>query len=136
MSARDNGWTIAPTLLWFGAFLVVGLVVVDGGVQAIADRVTTRTQRSAAPAAGPSFAPAPQVAVADDSDDTTAPISTGGGGAGSAASATGSAAPAQGPLEDTCLDGSGSSDTACKRWAMDGYYQAVAAEKSGKLDVG
>jgi len=33
-------------------------------------------------------------------------------------------------LDDVCLDGT---ETACKRWAMDGFYRAVAAARAGKL---
>jgi lysophospholipase L1-like esterase len=148
MSARDRGWTITPTLLWFGAFMIIGLFVIDGDVQALADRVTARDARPAPPAAGPSFAPRVTVAAADDSeddnDDSDASATSGGGGGGGATPAgsnrgSAGAAAVQGPLEDTCLDGSGSGSGsgsaagACKRWAMDGFYRAVADEKAGKL---
>ncbi len=86
------------------------------------------TDSAPAVAAGPAFAGRVVVATADDNaDDASAPPASGGGG-GVASGASAPAAPAG--LEDTCLDGS---DAACKRWAMDGYYRAVAQEKAGKL---
>lgn len=124
MSAPDRSWTIAPTLLWFGGLLVVGLWAIDGGVQALADRLTARREAPATGGvAGPTFtAPAPTVAdTRDDEDDKP----------GLPAASSGSADRAKGSaLEDTCLDGTPAS---CKRWAMDAYYQAAADEKAGKL---
>ena len=38
MSASDRSWTIAPVLLWFCGCLIAALCVLDGGVDAIADR--------------------------------------------------------------------------------------------------
>lgn len=122
MSASDRSWTVGPTLLWFGGFMVIGLSVIDGGVQALADRMTQRRETEATTAAGPGFtAPPPEVAEAGDEEDKPGlPVSA----AGSADRAKG------GALEDTCLDGTPES---CKRWAMDAFYQAVASEKAGKL---
>jgi lysophospholipase L1-like esterase len=128
MSARDRSWTITPTLLWFGGFMIVGLFVLDGNVQAIADRVTSRGDRdvSSPPAAGPAFAPRVVVAAADDD------VPAGSAAAAVAVAGTGSAAAVapSGPLEDVCLDGT---PDHCKRWGMDGYYRAVAQEQAGKL---
>jgi len=122
MSAPDRSWTVAPTLLWFGGFMLVGLVAIDGGVDALADRMTHRRETEATTAAGPAFtAPPPEVAEVNEEEETPAMPVT---GSGSADRATG------GALEDTCLDGAPES---CKRWAMDAYYKAVADEKAGKL---
>lgn len=132
-SASDRSWTIAPTLLWFSVALCAGLVWRDGGVQAIADRLTTPRGDGATQigAGGPAFAAPQVVATADDDDDADADSSklAGGGGAGSG-TAESSARPAAGALEDTCLEGT---PAACKRWAMDPFYRAIANEKSGKL---
>lgn len=120
MSAPDRSWSITPTLLWFGGFMAIGLWVFDGGMQAVADRLTHRREIESAP--GPTFtAPPETVAEAGSEDESPAlPVT----GAGSADRATG------GALEDTCLDGTPES---CKRWAMDAFYKAVADEKAGKL---
>ncbi len=120
MSAPPRSWTITPTLLWFGGFMVVGLVAIDGGVQAVADRLTHRRETEGQTGApGPTFtAPSPTVAEAGAEDEPPAmPVS-------SADRAKG------GALEDTCLEGTPES---CKRWAMDAFYKAVADEKAGKL---
>ena len=118
MSGSDRSWTIAPALLWFTACLVGGLLVLDGNVEAIADRVTTR--REAAPAAGPTFAAkgAPSAPAVDEPDPAPVPIAdTGDRGR-------------VGALEDVCLDGT---PAQCKRWGMDAFYRAVAASKRGEL---
>lgn len=137
MSARDRSWTVGPTFLWFMACMIVGVVALDGGVQALADRFTAPRGESPPPAAGPTFEAKP-VTVADATDDerpTAAPL---------AAVIDRSHILA---LEDTCVDGRGvppvggegprgSSDGAaptCKRWAMDGFYRAVERSKQGKL---
>lgn len=121
MSAPDRSWTITPTLLWFGGLLVAGLFVFDGGVQALADRLTARRDEDAA---GPAITARPVVVAeapgTDDTDDAP----------GVPAVSTSGDRSTGGALEDTCLDGT---PTACKRWAMDGFYRAVDAEKAGKL---
>ena len=119
VSAPDRSWTIAPTLLWFGGILVVGLLVVDGTLEALADRLTS--PREMAPAA-PGFAPAPIVVAeaARDEDDRPGVPAVGGTGDRARGSA----------LEDVCLDGT---PAACTRWAMDSFYRAVAAETGNKL---
>ena len=119
----DRSWTVTPTLVWFGAFLIVGLVAIDGDLRALAGRLTVHR----APAAGPAIgAPAVQVAEADD--DADANDTTSGGSVAVAAASTSRAQ--IGALEDTCLDGT---PDACKRWAMDGFYKSVAAGKKGTL---
>ena len=122
MSAPDRSWTVAPTLLWFAWFMAAGLWWIDGGVQALADRMTQPRETDATTAGGPTFtAPPKEVAEAGGDDVLPAlPVT----GAGSADRATG------GALEDTCVDGTPES---CKRWAMDAFYKAVADEKSGTL---
>ncbi len=124
VSAPDRSWTVAPTLLWFGGLLAVGLYVLDGGVQAIADRLTSpREPTPTGGAAGPAFtAQPPAVAEAGNEDDDKP---------GLPVASTGRADRAKGrALEDTCLDGT---PDRCKRWAMDAYYKAVADEKAGAL---
>ncbi len=119
MSARDRSWTVAPSLLWFGALLAGALIYLDGGVQAVADRLTAK-RATDVPAAGPVFTAKPVVvAEADDNVDVATALPAAVGGSHDI-----------GPLDDTCLDGS---DDACKRWAMDGFYKAVADEKKGTL---
>jgi len=124
MSGTDRSWTIAPTLLWFAVCLGAGLWALDGGLQAVADRLTTPRGGQTTQVAGPTFAAPQVVASTQDDDEDAAGPSVGGGGGGGAPS------PASGALEDTCLDGT---PEACKRWAMDPFYRAVAEEKRGKL---
>jgi lysophospholipase L1-like esterase len=121
MSAPDRSWTIAPTLLWFGALLTAALVAFDGGVQAIADRLSAK--RPAQQPTGPAFTgPPPVVAEADDTD-VAAQLPPPAGSHDNHD---------LGALDDTCLDGPGG-DAACKHWAMDAFYAAVASEKKGTL---
>lgn len=124
MSSPDNRWTVGPTLLWFCAFMGAGVWYADGSLDAIADRMTHPREADAQPA-GPVFSAKP-VVVADASDDegddepAGALPAVGGGGDRTKGSA----------LEDVCIDGP---DSACKRWAMDGFYRAVRDEGAGKL---
>jgi lysophospholipase L1-like esterase len=121
MSVPDRSWTVAPTLLWFGAVLAGALIYLDGGVQAVADRFSD--QHGAAPhATGPVFTASPAGgAETDDTDSGDVAVKLPPPAAGSHDI---------GALDDVCLDGT---DTACKRWAMDGFYKAVADEKKGAL---
>jgi lysophospholipase L1-like esterase len=116
--STDRSWTITPTLLWFGAILVVLLFVFDGGVTALADRLTTKRDDHAG-RVGPVIAPVvvAQADTDDTSDDATAHLPPPPAGSHDA-----------GALVDTCLDA-----PACKQWAMDGFYKAVADGKKGKL---
>jgi lysophospholipase L1-like esterase len=119
MSAPDRSWTIAPTLLWFGAVLAGAVIYLDGGIQALADRLTTHRETTGQRPAGPVVA-APPVDVAEaDESDVTAQLPPPPAGSHDVAA-----------LDDTCLDGS---DDACKRWAMDAFYKAVGNEKTGAL---
>ncbi len=122
MSAPDRSWTIAPTLLWFGGLLVAGIYVVDGTVQALADRLTTPRETETAGPAVPGFAPAPVVVAEAGRDEEERGGVPAVGGSGDRA--RGSA------LEDVCVEGT---PEACKRWAMDSFYRAVAAEAVNKL---
>jgi lysophospholipase L1-like esterase len=116
MSRGD--WTIAPTVGWFGLFLVVGLLWVDGDLSAIADRLTAKRDTEGGMTAGPSFAAKPAV-VAETADVPTAPPV---GDKGDRAKV--------GALEDVCLEGT---PAKCKRWGMDGFYRSVARSKAFKL---
>lgn len=113
----DRSWTIAPALGWLGAFLIAGLVAIDGDVAALADRLTAKREPAPGAAAGPVFEsdrePAP-----DDSELIAAlpPPPAGSHDIGA--------------LDDVCIE---KTDTGCKRWAMDGFYRAVAAAKAGTL---
>jgi lysophospholipase L1-like esterase len=119
MSEPDRSWTVTPTLLWFGGILVVLLVVFDGGVRALAERLTAKRDDAAARkvAAGPVAAAAkpPPVRVAEA--DLVAKLPPPAPGSHDA-----------GALADTCLD-----PPACKKFAMDGFYRAVAESRAGKL---
>ena len=118
-ASEDRSWTIAPTLMWFGAALVVALVVLDGGVQALADRLTAKRE-DGPPPAGPVFSAPPPMVAETDEPIVRPPV-----------------APVDkrdrsriGSLEDICLDGA---PPACKRWGMDGFYKSVGKSKQGKL---
>ncbi|HEX7840564.1 MAG TPA: GDSL-type esterase/lipase family protein [Kofleriaceae bacterium] len=134
MSASDRSWTIAPVLLWFTGCVVVALVVLDGGVGALADRFRAPHEPAPVLAPGPVFTPKP-VVVAEAPDSPGTSSSPGHPVAGDADNTT------PGPivaadrskilaLEDRCLDGT---PDKCKRWAMDGFYRAVGQTKAGKL---
>jgi lysophospholipase L1-like esterase len=114
----DRSWTVTPTLVWFGGFLAAGLLYADGDLHAIAGRLTAPR----APVSAPAIAPHAIVAEADTADVAM-------GGSTPAVTTTG-ARDITGALEDTCLEGT---PDACKRWAMDGFYKAIAAEKRGSL---
>jgi lysophospholipase L1-like esterase len=142
MSASDRSWTIAPVLLWFCGCLVAALCVLDGGVDAIADRFRARREpEPAAPSgAGPVFAARP-VEVAEA--EPAGPAQTSGAPAprpatdgvhievenppGTVVAADRSRILA---LEDHCLDGK---PEECRRWALDAFYRAAREAKRGKL---
>jgi lysophospholipase L1-like esterase len=119
MPASDRSWSVGPALLWFVGCLLAALWLLDGDVQAVADRFTARREPDAVPAAGPVFAAKPAVVADTGEVDEPRP------GPIVAASRTKILA-----LEDACLDGTAE---ACKRWAMDGFYRAVDEAKQGKL---
>lgn len=121
---EDKSWTIAPTLGWFCGALAAGLLVIDGDVGALADRLTTpRGSEGAVATAGPVFTAKPVVvaeAPSDDRDERAAALPVADTGERSRV----------GPLEDVCLEGP---PVACKRWGMDGFYAAIARTREGKL---
>lgn len=132
MSAFDRSWTIAPALLWFIGCVVVAVLVLDGGVGALADRFRAPREPVPVLAPGPAFTAKP-VVVAEAPDPPGAP--------GSPAARDDGNNTTPGPivaadrskilaLEDHCLDGTPGK---CKRWAMDAFYRAVGQTKAGKL---
>jgi lysophospholipase L1-like esterase len=102
---------------------VIGIVYVDGDLDAVADRLTQKREADAQPV-GPTFAAKP-VVVADASGEDEDPK-----GAVPAVGGVDSDRTKGSALEDVCIDGP---DTACKRWAMDAFYKAVRDEGAGKL---
>ncbi|HSK04636.1 MAG TPA: GDSL-type esterase/lipase family protein [Kofleriaceae bacterium] len=119
MSGPDRSWTIAPVLLWFCGGLAGALLVLDGDLDALADRLVQ--QREPPPAgAGASFAPAAVTVAEADPGKADRPELPADKGDRSRV----------GALEDVCLEGV---PAACKRWAMDGFYRAMADSKRGKL---
>jgi hypothetical protein len=112
----DRSWTVAPTLLWFAGCLIAALCVLDGGPQALADRFTAR--RAPVAPGGPVLqAPPTEVAEAAEEDPRPAPV-----GASDRSKIL--------ALEDVCLEGA---PPRCTRWAMDGFYRAIADAKRDKL---
>jgi lysophospholipase L1-like esterase len=135
MAASDRSWTIAPVLLWFVGFVGFALWLLDGGADALADRFRPhRGDADAIPAAGPAFTAQPTEVAEAPEAVTGAPGSP--AGASGAAIAGAAAAPQIADrahilkLDDLCLDGQ---QPACKRWAMDGFYKAIAETKRGVL---
>ncbi|HEY4241847.1 MAG TPA: GDSL-type esterase/lipase family protein [Kofleriaceae bacterium] len=120
----DRDWSVAPTFLWFGAAMCVVLAAFDHSPRAVADRLAKHTAPKQLPGAAGPLPAAPPVEVADATDEDTATKP-------STAPVRDAHAAAAGSIEDTCVDGT---PDACKRWAMDGFYQAIAGEKAGKLD--
>ncbi len=120
MAGQDRSWTIAPTLAWFGTFLVALLVWFDGNVDALANRLTAKRESTAKPA-GPVFAPPVAVAEADAPDEAPKlpPAPAGSHDIGA--------------LSDACIAPLGAEPKACAQWAMDSYYRAVALTKQKKL---
>ncbi|HEY0251287.1 MAG TPA: GDSL-type esterase/lipase family protein [Kofleriaceae bacterium] len=118
--ASDRSWTITPTLVWFGAFLVALLLWKDGGVRALANRLTAKREDQTAKAAGPTFQARP-VEVADTEPEPVKlpPPPPGSHDIGA--------------LTDSCMNPIGADAATCKAWAMDGYYKAVGQARAGKL---
>ncbi|HEX3761065.1 MAG TPA: GDSL-type esterase/lipase family protein [Kofleriaceae bacterium] len=148
MSASDRSWTIAPVLLWFCGLLVVALCVLDGGVDAIADRFRPHRAPEPAAPAGPAFT-APPVEVAE-APEAALPSSPPAPGAPAPAprAAGGVHIDVDNPpgtivaadrsrilaLEDTCLDPPPPISTdQCKRWALDAFFHATREAKRGRL---
>jgi lysophospholipase L1-like esterase len=138
MSASDRSWTIAPVLLWFCGCLIAALCVLDGGVDAIADRFRTRREPAPATPAGPLFtAPPIEVAEAGPEPAPSAAATAPAGAAGlhiEVENPPGTVVAADRSrilaLDDNCLDGR---PEQCKRWALDAFYHAARESKRGKL---
>jgi hypothetical protein len=139
MSVDRLDWTVAPTLAWAAGLLCAALLVLDGDLAAIGDRLVRRDDADATrPVSGPGFLPQGEGAVDDEvangddpaltgDPDQPPPIQVAGIGDGKAA-ATGPRA--KQPVEDVCLEPSGAG---CRRWALDGFYAAIAGSERGRL---
>lgn len=117
---KDRGWTIAPTLAWFIVILIAGVQVFDGNVDALADRLTKKRAPEAA-APGPVLVAKSEPSVPSTSDDADLVATLPPPPAGSHD---------VGALDDVCLDGT---EEHCRKWAMDGFYQALADARAGTL---
>ncbi|HEU4613293.1 MAG TPA: GDSL-type esterase/lipase family protein [Kofleriaceae bacterium] len=117
MSEPDRSWTIAPVLGWFGVVLIAGLFAIDGDLSALADRLTAKRETAPSGGAGPVFE-AGREPPGDDSEliATLPPPPAGSHDIGA--------------LDDVCIEPAAAG---CKRWAMDGFYRAVAAAQAGTL---
>jgi lysophospholipase L1-like esterase len=120
--SRGTDWAVASTLLWF---LVFWVCYSDDGVTALADRIARKPDHRASPPALPGTAP-PQLASSDDDAEVVDD-----GEVGEDPDAATRAAAKAAHVEDTCIDGT---PDACRRWAMDGFYAAVAAARSPHPD--
>ncbi|MEO8549962.1 MAG: GDSL-type esterase/lipase family protein [Kofleriaceae bacterium] len=120
MAAPDRSWTITPTLLWFGGFLVAALILFDGNVEALANRLSVKRENQSTKPAGPAFAAPVEVAEVDPVEPAKLPPPVAGSHDVAA-------------LTDACIDPLGAEPATCKQWAMDGYYRAVSGEKQKKL---
>jgi lysophospholipase L1-like esterase len=117
-AAPKQPWAVASTLVWF---LVFWVAYSDDGMSALADRIARRPDHRAAPPALPGTR-APEVADVDsDVGGDPEPDPTVAQGASATTASRGAAKAAR--IEDACVDGTPAD---CKRWAMDGFYRAVA----------
>ena len=125
---RRQEWAVAPTLLWFGVFVVAALVAADN-VGALADRIAKRPERPATPPHV--FGAATQVAGREAEPDEVPAAVAGGEAAASAVAGDddGREAAAIPHLVDVCVDGT---PERCRRWAMDAAYQAIADLQDGR----
>jgi lysophospholipase L1-like esterase len=117
-------WTVAPTLAWGAALLCAALLVLDGDLGAVTARLMRTGEADAVRVAGgPSFLP-PEGAADREGAEQPSEIPV----AGVAGSAPSPAGPkAKRPVEDVCIDGGAG---ACRRWAMDGFYAAIAGTEA------
>ena len=122
MSAKDNGWTITPTLAWFIVILVAGVCLFDGNINALADRLTKKRE--------------PQAAGARSRDRRRSPTRR------SARKKMPSSSrncrplpPAATTSPRSMMSASTAPTTTCKRWAMDGFYKR-ARRFEGKGTLG
>lgn len=120
-------WSVANVFGWFALTGVVALLLLDGSINALADRLTAPRTQGAAPVVGG----VSHVAAADDEPDAY-PVAPGAAhdpaavaGGGSASGATLDAA-----LTNPCLDGS---DAPCKRAALDAFFANAKAARNKTL---
>jgi hypothetical protein len=124
MSVDRLEWTVAPTLAWGAALLCGALLLLDGDLGAVVARVTSSADDAVHVGGGPSFLPV-------DSDDEGVqdpddPVPAAGIDPGTSAPAGKSPKRA---VEDVCLDATANG---CTRWAMDGFYAAIAGAEAGR----
>lgn len=125
MAPEDRDWSVAPTLALYAAG--IGIVLLATGHTAALRDLIDRPEgaRDETPAvAGPAFvqeeqaqADQPSTEELDRIADTTEDTGGGSGGNSDEVKAV------KTTIEDTCVDGT---DDSCKRWAMDGFYDALA----------
>ncbi len=119
--------SVAAVFGWFALTAVLGFVLVDGSVQALADRLTT--PRSVAPPQLPGTGVPAE--VADASDDSMAlGVASADMGAGGGSGSAGAAAVVNPILDNPCISGA---VPACKRLALDGFTANAKAARDQKL---
>jgi len=129
----DDDWSIAPALGWF-VFLLGGTLLAAGpGLGVVRALIDHRGAIQEAHAAGPSFvqheAERQQQATDDELDDDFAAPPVAAGSTAPDEAAVPEVRPARTAIEDACVDGT---DGACRRWAMDGFYDALAHAAAGE----
>src|SRR5688572_32684567 len=123
-------WTVAPTLAWGAALLCAALLVLDGNLGALTARLVRDEVDAVRVAGGPSFLPPegpPQDSDSEASEGSSE--STPMAGLADPGAAAPAAPRAKHGVEDVCIEPAG---TGCRRWAMDGYYAAVAGTETGR----
>jgi hypothetical protein len=129
VAPEDRDWSVAPTLALYAGGIVIVLFATGHGaaLRELVDR--PEGAHDDVPAvAGPAFlqdeqaqADQPSTEELDRIADTTDDATTASGGTTDEVKAVKTS------IEDTCIDGT---DASCKRWAMDGFYDALAAVDS------
>ncbi len=117
---KDRGWSITPTLVWFIVILIAGVGLFDGNFNALADRLTKKRAPEAA-APGPVIVAKSETSVTTASEDAELVAALPPPPAGSHD---------VGALDDVCLVGT---EDHCTKWAMDGFYKALADSRKGTL---
>ncbi len=151
----DTSPSVAPTLAWFAGLLVAALVALRGwpeGVAGMRGLIHGDDAGDLGPRqAGPAFVHAEDEGAEDLGEleayarEDVAPVETTAAPAPAAAPAAPAAAPpalttddddgdhdattARTGIEDVCVDGT---PDACRRWAMDAAYDALAAARAGR----
>ena len=72
MAAPDRSWTVMPTLAWFAGFVIVGLWMLDGNLDALAGRLVAKRAPITQHTAGPAFTAPPATTVAEADDEPPA----------------------------------------------------------------